>query len=437
MTYRATMNRVVITGIGTVSPLGLNTEAFWANLLAGECGLRRIDLFDPSGFTSPLGGQVPAYKIAQEVPKSYRKATKVMARDIELAVLAAKDAFASAGLKSKADDGGGGEPDFDPSRFGCNVGAGLISCELDELTYALDKARSAGDANAIDWEIWGRDGLTQLTPLWLLKYLPNMLASHVTIVHGLTGPSNSITCAEASGHLSIGEAFRTIQRGKADLMIAGGAESMLNPMAMMRHQLLGRLTESDEPTTAVRPFAPDASGTVAAEGGTLLILEAFERAKARGATIYAEVAGFGASQDTFDSTLPDPEGKAYAAACRAALRDARADAADVDVLVPHGMAIPHHDAGELAGLRRVFGDDLKKPLACPIQAQVGVLAAGCALDVATAAFALHTGRIPPAPNTPATDLNVAATAREAQPKVALAPVFGLGGQNAALVLRKV
>ena len=367
------------------------------------------------------------------MPKSYRKATKVMARDIELAVLAAKDAFASAGLKSKADEGG---PEFDSSRFGCNIGAGLISAELDELTYALDEARSDDDPGKIDWHKWGSHGLTQLTPLWLLKYLPNMLASHVTIIHGLTGPSNNITCAEASGHLSVGEAFRTIQRGKADRMIAGGAESLLDPMALMRQQLLGRLTSVNEPSKAVRPFAADAGGMVAAEGGTLLILEVLEAAQSRGAKVYAEIAGFGASQDTFDPVLPDPAGKAYAAACRMALREAKATPADIDLLVPHGLGIAHHDASELAGLRRVFGDDLKRPMASPIKAQTGTPAAGCALELATAALALHHGRIPGSPNTPPTDLNVSATAREASPMLALCPVFGLGGQNAAVVLRK-
>ena len=249
--------------------------------------------------------------------------------------------------------------------------------------------------------------------MWLLKYLPNMLASHVTIIHGLTGPSNNITCAEASGHLSVGEAFRTIQRGKADRMIAGGAESLLDPMALMRQQLLGRLTTDSDPARAVRPFAPDAAGTVAAEGGTLLILEERGAAEARGATIYAEVAGFGASQDTFDPALPDPAGKAYAAACRMALREAKAEPADVDLLVPHGLGIRHHDASELAGLRRVFGDDLKRPMASPIKAQTGTPAAGCALELATAALALHHGKIPASPNTPADALNVSATAREA------------------------
>lgn len=433
------MRRVVVTGIGVVSPLGIGVEAFWSNLLAGQSGIRRIEAFDPSGFAAQLGAEVPAFKIAQEVPKSYRKATKVMARDIELAILAAKDAFASAGLKSKADVSEDDEgPDFDPRRFGCNIGAGLLSAELNELTYAFDAARKAEGSNEIDWAAWGERGMQQLTPLWMLKYLPNMLACHVTIVHGLTGPSNNITCAEASGHLSIGEAFRTIQRGNADLAIAGGAESKMNPMSLMRQQLLKRLTtENDRPADAVRPFAEDAGGTVIGEGGALLILEEHDRARERGATIYAEVAGFGASQDIYDPALPDPEGQSYAAACRGALREAGAVPGDVSVVVPHGLGIRHHDQSELAGLKNVFGQDLGRPAICPIKGQIGCLAAGCAIEAATAAMIAHTGKLPPAKNASSPELNLSAEARETERGVILAPIFGLGGQNAALALRKV
>ncbi len=435
------MRRVVITGIGTVSPLGLTTGEFWSNLIAGKAGVRRIERFDPAGFASQIGGEVPAYKIIDHVPKNYRKATKVMARDIELAVIAAKDAFESSGLASKANSPTD-EPDFNPRRFGCNIGAGLISAELDELTYAMNQARTAPGSSQIDWQKWGREGMGQLTPLWLLKYLPNMLACHVTIIHGLTGPSNNITCAEASGHLSIGESVRAIRRGKCDFAIAGGAESRINPMGMMRHQLLGRLnaTSNDDPAAAVRPFDKAAAGTAVSEGGALLILEEFEHAKARGATIYAEIAGFGSSQDTFDPSLPDPKGKAYAAACRTALGEAKADAADVDLIVPHGLGIPHHDHSELAGLRRVFGDNLSKPAFCPIKAQIGMAAAGSCIDLAAATLAVHHGIVPPAINTTSpidSSLNVSREARETKPTLALSPIFGLGGQNAAIALRRI
>ncbi len=254
------MRRVVITGIGMVTPLGLTADTSWNRLLAGETGLAPIRRFDTSRFPIQVGGEVDDFKITDHVPKSYRKSTKIMARDIQLAVVAAKDAFRSAGLGTKADDGG---PDFEPSRFGCNIGAGLISADLDELSAAFDHARSDDNPTTIDWKKWGQVGMGQLTPLWLLKYLPNMLACHVTIIHGLTGPSNNITCAEASGHLSVGEAARSIRRGKCDLAIAGGCETLISPMGLMRQQLLGRLTTG----TTVRPFDDSADGCVAAEGG--------------------------------------------------------------------------------------------------------------------------------------------------------------------------
>src|SRR5207244_6354066 len=172
-------------------------------------------------------------------------------------------------------------PAIDGKRFGCNIGAGLISAELNELTAAMHTARADDpERNRLDLQKWGRDGMGQLTPLWLLKYLPNMLACHVTIIHGLMGPSNTITCSDASSHLAIGEAFRTIQRGKAELAICGGAESKLNPMGLMRQTLLKRLTETmnHSPERAVRPFDAEASGSAVGEGGGLLILEEFEHA---------------------------------------------------------------------------------------------------------------------------------------------------------------
>jgi 3-oxoacyl-[acyl-carrier-protein] synthase II len=425
------MRRVAITGIGTVSSLGLNTATFRDRLLAGECGLGPI-----GGFACRIGGEVGPVKLGDYVPKTYRKFGKVMARDIELALVAARDAFDSAGLKSKAD----GEPDFDPNRFGCNIGAGLISADLDELSAAMDAARSEADPSVIDWQTWGREGMNQLTPLWLLKYLPNMLACHVTIVHGLTGPSNNITCAEASGHLSVGEAARAIRRGRCDFAIAGGIESMVNPMGLMRQQLLGRLnTSGPEPDQAVRPFDTRAAGTVASEGGALLILEEFDHARARGATVFAELLGFANAQDTHDSVLPDLQGNAYAAACRNALRQAKLDPGDVDLVVPHGLGIAHHDRSELAGLKSVFGAGLDRPMIAPVKHLLGNAAAGCALDLAAAAVMLHAGEAPAATNSPDpidTSLRLPRERTSHDASIVLAPIFSLGGQNAAVVLRR-
>lgn len=431
------MKRVVVTGIGLVSPLGIGTAATWEALLSGTVAIGPMKRFDGTGFACALAGEVPAYKISDHVPKSYRKATKVMARDIELAVIAADDAMKDAGLKTKAY--------VDPSpidslRFGCNIGAGLISAELDELTAAMNVAR---EGNALDLNKWGVEGMQQLTPLWLLKYLPNMLACHVTIIHGLMGPSNTITCAEASSHLAIGEAFRTIQRGKAELAICGGAESRVNPMGLMRQQLLGRLnsTFNDRPADAVRPFDKDAAGSVMGEGGGLLVLEEYEHAKARSAKIYCELVGFGASQDAYSPTEPDPSGHSYGRAIASALRDAKASAADVDLIVPHGLGIAKFDQAELNGLKSVFGDSLSKPLCAPIKAQMGNLNAGTGVDAATAALSVYHNKVAPAVNTKnlinGAKLNVSTSAREQEVNLAVTSTYALGGQNAALVFRKV
>ena len=432
------MKRVVVTGIGIVSPLGIGAKTHFDRLLAGDVAIGRIKAFDPGGFTCQLGGEVPAYKINDFVPKSYRKATKVMARDIELAVIAADEAFINAGLKSKAY----ADPaEINGLRFGCNIGAGLISADLTELAQAMAPARGPGDT--LDLKKWGTEGMAQLTPLWLLKYLPNMLACHVTIIHGLMGPSNTICCDAASSHLAIGEAFRTIQRGKADYAICGGAESRVNPMGVMRQQLLGRLntTANDDPAHAVRPFAKDAAGTVFGEGGGLFILEDYDHATARGATIYAEVVGFAASMDAYAVTEPDPTGHSYAKAVENALREAKLTSADVDLLVPHASSYAPADAAELNGIAKGFGESASKIPVALLKAQYGSLAAGCGVDAATAVLSMRAGVIPPAVNSgPQIDgpkLNVSPTAREAKIDVAVSTVCSLGGQNAALVFKRV
>jgi 3-oxoacyl-[acyl-carrier-protein] synthase II len=431
------MRRVVITGIGVVSPLGIGVRAFWEGLLAGQMGVRRIQAYDPSGFASQIAGEVPAFKIGEYVPKSYRKATKVMARDIELAVVAADDAFKDSGLKSKAYTD---SPDIDGTRFGCNIGAGLISCDLNELAAVMHVAR---DGNRLDLKKWGTDGMNQLTPLWLLKYLPNMLACHVTIIHGLKGPSNTITCADASSHLAIGEAYRTIQRGKADLAICGGAETKLPPMNLLRQCLLKRVTEvhNETPNEAVRPFDAEATGTAIGEGGGLFILEEYERAKHRGTRIYAEVAGFGASQDTHSVTDPEPSGHSYAAALRKALNEAKTNPSEVGCLVPCGLGMPSHDRAELNGLKQVFDGALEKVPMAAIKAQMGNLAAGSGVDAAAAVLSLHKRKVPPSVNTrkciDGMRLNVASETRQAEVDVAVSSVYSLGGQNAALVFRRV
>lgn len=433
------MKRVVVTGIGVVSPIGIGTKLFWENLLAGQCGIRAIKNFDARGFKCQIAGEAPEYKIGDFVPKSYRKATKVMARDIELAVVAADDAFKDAGLKSKAYTE---TPDFDAKRFGCNIGAGLISAEINELAHAMITALN-DDKTTLDLKKWGSAGMNELTPLWLLKYLPNMLACHVTIVHGLMGPSNTITCQEASSHLAIGEAFRTIQRGNAELAICGGAESRINPMGLMRQELLNRLnsTANSSPTEAVRPFDAEARGSVYGEGGGLLILEEYEHAKKRGAKMYAEVVGFAASQDTYSVTEPDPSGRSYAKAVEKALKDGKLSTADIDLFIPNGIGLSGSDHAELNGLRMALGNEIGRIAMAPLKGQISYLGAGVGVDAAAAVLAIHSGKIPPAVNSKkiidGQKLNVSPQYREIAAEVAVSTVYSLGGQNAALVFRKI
>jgi 3-oxoacyl-[acyl-carrier-protein] synthase II len=434
------MNRVVVTGIGVICPIGNGTSAFWEALLAGKCGIARTRSFDPTGMICHIAGEVPQYKVGDYVPKSYRKATKVMARDIELAMVAADHAFKDAAIKSRAYTE---TPDFDLKRFGCNIGAGLISAEINEINAAVYSARREDDPKKLDLKKWGRDGMHQITPLWLLKYLPNMLACHVTIVHGLMGPSNTITCQEASSHLAIGEAFRTIQRGNAELAICGGAESRINPMGLMRQQLVGRLnsTFNDRPTESVRPFDAEAGGTVFGEGGGLLILEEYERAKARGAKIYAELVGFAASQDTHNIREPDPTGHSYGKAVANALKDAKLTPADVDVVIPNGIGEVGSDRAELNGLIKALGGELDRIALAPIKSQIANLGAGSGVEAGAAALCVQSGKVPPAINTrkiiDGRKLNVKDESREIPVRAAINTVYSLGGQNAALVFKKM
>ncbi|MFQ5590870.1 MAG: beta-ketoacyl synthase N-terminal-like domain-containing protein, partial [Phycisphaerae bacterium] len=271
--------RVVVTGVGVATPVGLGIEATWEALIAKECGVRRISSFDPSGFATQIAGELPPFKLGDYIPKYYRKSAKVMARDIMIAVVCSYHAVRDAGLATKCIVDRGecaGPPNVDSTRFGANIGAGLICADLHELAGALNTAVDEGGSFSL--QRWGLSGMENLTPLWLLKFLPNMLACHVTIVHDAQAPSNTITCGEASSHLAIGEALRTIARGAADVCICGGAESKVNPMAIARPHLWGRLNHlsNERPDQGCRPFSADSGGGVTGEGGGLVILEDLE-----------------------------------------------------------------------------------------------------------------------------------------------------------------
>jgi len=440
-------DRVVITGVGPITAFGVGLDPLWSAMVEGRSAIRRIDRFDPSGFPSRVaaGLDLEAFKVRDVVPKSYRKAVKVMCRDIELAVGAAAAAVEDAGLVTKAS--GNGEvvgPTLPPSRLGCHIGAGLICADVDELTAALWTSRGAdGEFDIADW---GARGMQNLTPLWLLKYLPNMLACHVTIVHDCQGPSNTITCCEASSGLSIGESMRVIQRGAADACLSGGAESKLNPMSMLRQTFAGRLAptgDDDDPATVVRPFDRAARGTVVGEGGGLVVVESAESAQRRGRTPYAEIAGFACTQSFCPDTVGlelDPDDRGIDDAIELALGHAGIGPDDIDAIAPLGSSIPAVDAAEAASIRRVFGDRAAGiPLITTIPNTGNCNAGAGAVSVAVAAQATRTQTLPARLNTSAADgLDaVACPSRPARLEHVLVSQTSQGGQNVAIVLRRV
>jgi 3-oxoacyl-[acyl-carrier-protein] synthase II len=439
--------RVVITGLGPVSPIGAGVSDFWNALLEGKNAVRRLASFDPSRFDSQIGGEIDGCTINDAVPKTYRKAGKIMARDIVLAVVAAHKAVSDAGLITKCLIDRGDNPgptNLDSTRFGANIGAGLICADLPELAEALCSAR---EGDKLSLAKWGTEGMNNLTPLWLLKFLPNMLACHVTIVHDCQGPSNTITCGEASSHLAIGEGFRTIQRGVADVCICGGAESKDNPMAVLRQSLAARLSrQNDNPATACRPFGRDRDGTVVSEGGGLVILEELEHAKKRGARIYAELTGFGASNDAalpVQPYTPPADGHGILLAAKKALRDARVNASEIDLVSAFACGLPAHDASEAAAIRSLLGDKAGKTPVLAIKGGLGNNGAGSgAIDLIATILTIANRTIPPTVNGELADPSLGTKFVTGKPvdanvgcAISLSYALG-GGQNAALVLRR-
>ncbi len=439
--------RVVITGLGVVTGLGLGSEPLWQGLLDGKSAIRRIEQIDATSFPIGFASEVdPGLKVRKIVPKSYRKAVKVMCRDIELAVAAAALAVEDAGLTTKG-TGDGGEVTFDPGRVGCQIGAGLIVAEINELTSAFSTARDEPDGS-FSMLKWGGEGMEELTPLWLLKFLPNMLACHVTIIHECCGPSNTITCNEVSGALSIGESRRVIERGDADLCFSGGAESKINQLGLLRQWYTNMFADTrecndEECANLVRPFSESATGSVPGEGAAILTIEAMESAEARGSKIYAEIVGFGASQsvDLDLKTLePSCEGTALSRAIERALSDAVLKPSQIDAIVPMGLGAKAYDAFEQHALETVFGDGLSSIPFVLTKPHVGTCAAAStAIDVAVAALCLSDQKLPARLNgvgIPA-DLDVGvAEKRDADLRYVLVCGIGFGGQNTAVILER-
>jgi 3-oxoacyl-[acyl-carrier-protein] synthase II len=369
-----------------------------------------------------------------------RKTTKLMSRDIELAVIAAGEAFNDAGLKTKALEQQ--DISINPERTAIILGAGLISCDLVELAPAVAKSITDGK---FDIRTWGSEGIELLTPLWLLKYLPNMLPCHIGIIHDIQGPSNTITCAEAAGLIAVGEAAQIVARGDADIAIGGGGEAKVNPIVHLRQCLLKRATAdyNDKPKGACRPFDADAKGSVFGEAAACIIMEHLENAKQRGTKIYAHIAGFGQSSSInsrYESLEPDGKGIQYA--IEAALEEAKIKPDQLDLIIPHGTGIPDDDIAEAKGITNALGNSADNIPVFPTKSMISNTgAAAGAVDIVAACCIIKEGFIPAAQNCEKTNkhckLNIIRKPIKKDIKYVLCCDYTYGGQTAAIVLKKI
>lgn len=375
--------RVVITGLGAISALGEGADALWQAVREGKSG---IDYIQPSGNGipargiaengwKPIGACFPEF--AAEKFVTQRKSLKVMARDIQMAVAAAQLAFQNASLAL---------PLTDPERFGVIVGSGVLNHEVNELAYSIQNSLEDG---RMTLKKFGEEGLGALFPLWLLKYLPNMPACHVSILFDLQGPNNTVTTGASSGMQAIGEAFRIIQRGAADAMLAGGAESKVNPVGISQYQVLNVLADfnGQVPGKVYRPLDEKAAGFVVGEGSAFIVLEEMEHAQRRHAKIYAEIIGFGSSSRGGE-----------AIAMKAALTEAGLKPENLDYLQAAGIGLAAEDERELLAIEQTITSN--KNLA--VSASKGITGftgfASGALDTVISTMALKNQSVPPVLN---------------------------------------
>jgi 3-oxoacyl-[acyl-carrier-protein] synthase II len=420
----ATPRRAVITGIGVVSPVGVTPAAFWQSLVEGKSGIKPVTGFDTSGLPVRFAGEIPDFDPKDYVEKKDRRSLKVMARTIQLAV---------AGAQRALDDGAVDKTKLDPDRFGVEFGAGLIASELPELADAA-RASTNCQPGAVDLQRWGEKGLPMIQPLWMLKYLPNMPACHVSILHDARGPNNSITQCDVAGLLAMGEAYRILRRDGADFFLVGGAESKINPLSMVRQCLFEEISHrNDAPDRACRPFDRGRDGLVLGEGVAVFAFEDLEHARRRGARIYGEVVGFGSAFDRRQ------DGDGLARAARAALADAGIGPEDLDHVNAHGLSCRASDVWEARGLARALGGRPVPVLA--VKSYVGNLGAGGGtLEMAASLLALHHGTVPRTLNCDDPDPECPVTVLTESRPVARPYVLKVGftqmGQCAALVIRR-
>ncbi|WP_427915289.1 beta-ketoacyl-ACP synthase II [Ramlibacter sp. MMS24-I3-19] len=409
--------RVVVTGLGCVSPVGNTVAESWANLLAGRSGIDLITQFDAANLACKFAGEVKGFNIGDYIPE---KEARHMDRFIHLGLAAAAQAVADSGLPTG--DALGGEL---ATRIGVNIGSGIGGLPMIEQTHT---------------ELTNR-GPRRISPFFVPASIINMISGQVSIKYGFKGPNIAVVTACTTGLHAIGLSARMIESGDADIMVAGGAESTVSPLGVGGFAAARALsTRNDDPKTASRPWDKDRDGFVLGEGGGVLVLEEYEHAKARGARIYAEVAGFGMSADAFHMTAPDVDGPRRSMA--GALRNAGINADQVDYLNAHGTSTPLGDLNETNAIKAALGSHAKKVVVNSTKSMTGHLLGGAGgIESVFTVLALHHQKSPPTINIfnqdPECDLDYCAnTARDMKIDVAVKNNFGFGGTNGTLVFKR-
>lgn len=408
--------RVVVTGLGIVSPIGNDVPSFWEAVKAGRSGVGPITLIDASDLAAKIAGEVKDFEPSRRIdPKEARK----MDRYTQFAVYSALEALEDAGLKKE---------DLDPERTGVFLGTGQGgSASIEEAALRLFER-----------------GPSRVPPLTVAKALANFGPAQISLVTGATGPCQCIVTACAAGTDALGSAMRLIRDGHADLMFAGGAEASIVRMCMASFINVQALsTRNDEPARASRPFDRDRDGFVMAEGGAVLILEDYEKAKARGARIYCEIAGFGTTCDAHHLTAPDPEGRGVARAMKLAVQDAGLEMEDIDYVSAHGTSTPLNDPIETKAIKHAFGDHARTLKISSLKSMTGHCIGGAgAIETVASVLAIRDSFVPPTINLdnpdPECDLDYVPNVGVSMPvRAVVKNSMGFGGQNAAIVLKRL
>ena len=408
-------HRVIVSGIGVVTAIGIGRETFWEGLLAGRNGISRITLFDPSQFRSQMAGEVKGFHAEEWID---RKAARRMDRFTHFALVAADLAMKDAGLDAFP---------FDGRRAGVIIGSGIGG------TQALESAHA---------ELLAK-GPRSVGPLVVSRVLINTAACMVSITHGLKGPLSAPSVACSTGANAIGDAYRILERGDADIMLAGGAEASVSPLPFAGFCATRAMSaRNDDPKRASRPFDKNRDGFVMGEGAGVVVLERLDHALERNAPIYAELVGYGNTADAYHLTAPEPEGDGMVRAMREALRDADVAAPDIGYINAHGTSTILNDKTESAAVIKVFGDHVRRLKISSIKSMIGhLLAASGAVEFAATVLSVSTGRIPPTINYEQPDPEcpldyVTQGAESIELGAAMSQSFGFGGGNACLVVKR-